>query len=184
MSLTDKQRRFVEEYLSDLNATQAAIRAGYSQTTARQTGSENLSKPDVADAIAEAMAARSERTEITQDQVLTELAKIGFHDIRKAVRWGRSPIDDTSESADKNGLGLYPVELVPSEEIDDDTAAAVSEVSLTQNGIKIKMHDKKGALVDIGKHLGMFVDKHEHSGEVDLTHKVVREIVRPSDPDR
>ncbi|MEL7445085.1 MAG: terminase small subunit [Pseudomonadota bacterium] len=164
MSLTPKQKRFVEEYLVDLNATQAAIRSGYSQKTARAIGQENLTKPDISDAIAEAEAARSERTQITADRVLEEYARIGFADIRKAVRWGRNPGDETSENADRNGLGIYPVSLIPSEEIDDDTALAVSEVSLTQTGLKIKMHDKKSALDSIGKHLGMFVDKHEHSG--------------------
>ena len=68
--LSTKQRRFVEEYLVDLNGTQAAIRAGYSPRTARQIASENLSKPDIADAIAEAQAARSQRTQITADRVL------------------------------------------------------------------------------------------------------------------
>ncbi|WP_085905888.1 terminase small subunit [Kiloniella majae] len=70
MSLTDKQQRFVEEYLIDLNATQAAIRAGHSIKTARQIGSENLSKPDIAVAIAQGMESRSERTEINADWVL------------------------------------------------------------------------------------------------------------------
>ena len=165
MPLTDKQARFVEEYLVDLNATQAAIRAGYSEETARAIGSENLSKPDIADAVAKAKADRSERTGITSDRVLEELGKIAFADIRKAVRWGRNPIDETSENADPNGLGIFPVSLVPSEDIDDDTAAAVSEVSLTQSGIKIKMHDKKAALVDVGKHLGMFKERVEHTGK-------------------
>ena len=86
---------------------------------------------------------------VTKEQVVRELARIGFADIRKAVRWGRSPIDTTSENASPNGLGIYPVELIPSELIDDDTAAAVSEVSLTQSGIKIKLHDKKGALIEL-----------------------------------
>jgi phage terminase small subunit len=68
--LTDKQQRFVEEYLIDLNATQAAIRAGYSPDTARQIACENLTKPDIAAAVAEALAERSERTKITQEYVL------------------------------------------------------------------------------------------------------------------
>ena len=165
MSLTAKQARFIQEYLADLNATQAAIRAGYSEKTAYSVGHENLSKPEIASAIAEAQKERSERTEITADRVLEELAKIAFADIRNAVRWGRNPIDETSKNADPNGLGMYPVSLIPSEEIDDDTAAAVSEVSLTQSGIKIKMHDKKGALVDVGRHLGMFPTKVEHTGK-------------------
>ncbi len=166
MTLTAKQERFVEEYLIDLNATQAAIRAGYSEKTAKQTGCENLSKPDIAEAIAEAQKERSQRTSVTQDMVVEELAKVGFSDIRKVARWGRSPVDEDSDNADPNGLGVYPVELVPSELIDDDTAASVAEVSLTQTGIKVKTYDKLGALEKLGKHLGMFTEKVEHSGEV------------------
>ncbi len=76
MALNDKQQRFVEEYLIDLNATQAAIRAGYSVDTARQIGSENLSKPDIVDAIAEAKAARSEATKIDAAYVLRQAVKL------------------------------------------------------------------------------------------------------------
>ncbi len=71
--LTAKQARFVAEYLVDLNATQAAIRAGYSETTASETGYENLRKPQIAEAVQKALAERSERTEVTQDYVLTAI---------------------------------------------------------------------------------------------------------------
>ena len=83
--LTPKQRAFVREYLIDLNATQAAIRAGYSEKAARSVAAENLTKPNIASAIDAAMKLRAERTDITADRVLKELAKIGFADIRKAV---------------------------------------------------------------------------------------------------
>lgn len=156
--LTAKQAAFVQEYLIDLNATQAAIRAGYSEGTAYSMGHENLSKPEIAEAIAKAQKARSERTEITQDMVLQELAKIGFADIRSAVNWGSIP-----EMSGEDGQRAYPVEMIASEDMDDATAAAVSEVSLTPNGVKIKMYDKKAALDSIGKHLGMFVDKVEQT---------------------
>lgn len=145
--LTPKQRRFVEEYLIDLNATQAAKRSGYSEKTAHVIGTENLSKPAIQQAVHAAQKERSERTGITADRVLEELAKIGFADIRKAVDW--------------NGAD---VSLRSSEEIDDMTAAAISEVSLTQAGVKIKMIDKKGALDSLGRHLGLFVDRNEVSG--------------------
>lgn len=72
-SLTAKQKSFIQEYLIDLNATQAAIRAGYSPDTAGQMGYENLKKPEIAQAIAEALAERSQRTQITQDYVLSTL---------------------------------------------------------------------------------------------------------------
>ena len=70
IAMTPKQQRFVQEYLVDLNATQAAIRSGYSKKTARFIGAENLTKPNIAAAIAAAVAKRSERTEVTQDYVL------------------------------------------------------------------------------------------------------------------
>ncbi len=80
--LTNKQRVFVEEYLVDHNATQAAIRAGYSENTAQEIGSENLSKPIIKSAIADAMEARSERTLITADWVLTRLVEEATADVK------------------------------------------------------------------------------------------------------
>ena len=76
--LTEKQQRFVDEYLIDLNATQAAIRAGYSVKTANEQGSQNLAKLSIQQAIAEQMAERSKRTGVNQDRVVLELARIAF----------------------------------------------------------------------------------------------------------
>ena len=76
MALTAKQQRFVDEYLKDLNATQAAIRAGYSKKTAASIGQENLTKPEIAKALKEAMQGRSERTAITQDYVLAGIVEV------------------------------------------------------------------------------------------------------------
>jgi phage terminase small subunit len=70
--MTPKQERFVEEYLIDLNATQAAIRAGYSSDTARAIGCENLTKPDIAQAVAHALGERSEQTGVTAEWVLEQ----------------------------------------------------------------------------------------------------------------
>lgn len=161
--LTPKQARFVEEYLIDLNATQAAIRAGYSEKTAYSQGERLLRNVEVAKGIEAAQEARSKRTEITQDMVLRELAKIGFSDIRKAVKWGHTELR-VSEGEEGDVMPYHGLALIDSSEIDDDTAAAISEVSEGRDGLKVKFHDKKGALVDIGKHLGMFKDRVEHSG--------------------
>ena len=76
--LTKKQQKFVEEYLIDLNATQAAIRAGYSPDSAGQIAGENLKKLEIANKIAKSMAERSRRTGINQDLVVRELARIAF----------------------------------------------------------------------------------------------------------
>ncbi|GJD92916.1 terminase small subunit [Methylobacterium iners] len=85
MSLTDKQAAFVQEYLIDLNASAAARRAGYSEATAAQAGYENLRKPEIADAIAAAQAERSQRVEITADQVLRELVDIARTDANELI---------------------------------------------------------------------------------------------------
>jgi phage terminase small subunit len=165
MALTDKQARFVDEYLIDLNATQAAIRAGYDPKWAKTNTTKLLTNTNVQAYLAERQKALSERTEITQDRVLKELAKIGFADIRKAVKWsptlGEQVVGD--DMVQTNG-----VMLIDSNLLDDDTAAAVSEIAQTAQGIKIKLHDKRAALVDIGRHLGMFTDKVDLTGNVKL----------------
>ncbi len=154
----DRWDKFVQEYIIDLHAEQAAIRAGYSPKTARQQGSRLLTKVYIIEGIAKANIARQKRVEIKQDDVLAELQKLGFYDIRKAVKWGATPIapeteDDPDIDFDPNGLNIYPVALVPSHKVDDDTAAAITEVSLTQTGVKLKMADKRGALETMLRHL-------------------------------
>lgn len=167
MALNPKQRRFVAEYLIDLNATQAAIRAGYSKKTAGQMGGENLLKPEIQAEIAKRQQKRSERTEITQDRVLRELARIGFSDIRKAVRWGETELriaeSETGETEAYHGLAL-----ISSTEIDDDTAAAIAEVSEGKNGLKVKLHDKKGALAELARHVGVDRLKAVYDAELEL----------------
>lgn len=152
--LTDKQRRFVEEYLVDLNATQAAIRAGYSKKTAHRIGAENMQKPVIQEALQERMNARSQRTEITADRVLQELARIGFADMKDFVIWG------------ENG-----VQILDSEHVDGTLISEVSETTNVQvfpNGgetekiqKKIKLHDKMKALELLGKHLVLFTEKQQ-----------------------
>jgi phage terminase small subunit len=158
MALTVKQQRFVDEYLIDLNATQAAIRVGYSKKTADQQASRLLTNVKVRDYLAQRQEERAQRTEITQDMVLKELAKIGFSDIRKVVRWGETQVRmvDGEDDAPEDMVPYHGLALIDSTEIDDNTAGAIAEVSQSRDGLKVKLHDKKGALVDIGRHLGMF----------------------------
>ena len=79
--MNPRQQHFVQEHLIDPNPTRAAIRAGYSKKTARSIGQENLTKPDIAQAIQRAQAKRSERLQVTADDVAQELALIGFGDV-------------------------------------------------------------------------------------------------------
>lgn len=166
MTLTDKQAQFVREYLVDLNATQAAIRSGYSEDTANQQGSRLLANVGVGKAIADAMAERSVRTRVTADRVLTELARIGFSDIRSAVAW-RANLSETGDE-DEDGVpktrAFNEVELIGSADIDHEAAAAIAEISQGKDGaLKVKMHNKVAALQEMGRHLGI-ANKHEHSG--------------------
>lgn len=159
--LTAKQQRFINEYLIDLNATQAAIRAGYSERTAQQMGSENLSKPVVAAAIAEGQKKLAEKAGVTAEKIVAELAKLGFSNMDDFVRRTSDGEIYTDFSA-----------------VDRDKMAAVHEVTVetyTEGGgedarnvkrVKFKLADKRASLVDLGKHLGMFVEKHEHTGSV------------------
>ena len=153
VALTAKQKAFVAEYLIDLNATQAAIRAGYAEKTAYSQGQRLLKHVEIQAAIQKAQANREKRTEITQDRVLAELAKLGFSDMRQFTAWG------------PGGVGLKS-----SDELTDEEAACVAEVSetVTQAGgtVRFKLHDKKGALELLARHLGMLNDKLAIIGEV------------------
>ena len=176
--LNDKQRMFVVEYLTDLNATQAAIRAGYSERTAGSQAHDLLKKPEIQAAITEAQAKRANKLEITQDRVLAELARIAFGDIRKVVKWGSTELRMVPGIDGEETLEPYHgVAVIDSSMIDDDTAAAISEVSEGRDGIKVKMNDKKGALELIARHLGMLNDKVKVQGDPDnpltLLHKQI-----------
>ncbi len=169
--LTARQRAFVREYLVDLNATQAAIRAGYSAETAEQGAAQLFRNIKVKTAIEAAMQNRAVRLDITADRVLVELAKIGFSDIRKAVKWQTAMVTE-EDNPDGGDIAVIKtvvtntVQMVASDDLDDETAAAIAEVSQTATGgVKIKLHDKRAALVDIGRHLGMFKDRVEHTGK-------------------
>lgn len=144
MALTDKQKRFVDEYLVDLNATQAAIRAGYKDPN---IGRQLITKNNVSEEIRKAMADRQKRTEITQDAVLEELAAIGF-----------------SRATDYAAIRGPLVELTPTDQLTDEQKRAVASIEQGNFGIKLKLHDKVRALELLGKHLGMFDGKSGQQG--------------------
>ena len=154
--LTNKEKRFVQEYLIDLDVERAAIAAGYSKSLAAskayQWVSNSKVKSHVFMAIKKAFAKREARTEITQDQVLREYAKLAFLNPKHFFR-------DTGD-------------LIPVHELPDEVAAALSGMDVSEiigkDGPigtlkKIKFSDKKGALDSVGKHLGMFIEKVQHS---------------------
>ncbi|MDQ7794136.1 MAG: terminase small subunit [bacterium] len=149
--LTPKQQAFVQEYLVDLNATQACIRAGYSQRNADKIGSQLLGNPRVAAGIQQALKRRERRTEVTADRVLKELARLAMSDMRQLMSWGPEGVS-----------------LRESSELSDDAAAAVAEVAevktLHGGSLKLKLHSKERALELLARHLGLIVDRRELTG--------------------
>lgn len=154
--LTPKKLMFVQEYLKDLNATQAAIRAGYSEKTAGQQGDRLLKDVQVATLVQEAMDKRSVETGITAKRVLEETARLAFSDLRRLF--------------DEHG------NLRPLHELDDATAAGIASFEVVTKRVpgaepaevehvaKVKMWDKGKSLELLGRHLKLFTDKVEHTG--------------------
>ena len=148
---TTKQHTFIEEYLIDLNATQAAIRAGYSKKTAKEMGCENLSKPNIQEAIRVAMDERSQRTKIDADRILNEIAKIGFSDIRQ-IFTGSDKLRSIADLPDEIAAAVQSVETVIRSTGETDDAGNKK----TESVCKIRLADKLKGLEMLCKHLGMF----------------------------
>ena len=166
--LTDKQRKFCDEYLIDLNATQAAIRAGYSEKTAYRTGADNLRKPQIEEYIAKRQKELSRSTEITQERVIKELALIAFsnnadyaHVVEKKMKAevGGALVDVLDE--DGKPVMYRTVEPVLTEELTEEQKRALAVIKKGRDGLEVKSCDKVKALELLGKHLGIFTDKIE-----------------------
>lgn len=143
--LSEQRQRFVEEYLIDLNGTQAAIRAGYSVKTAQEQSSRLLSNVMVQQAIAKAMAERSKRTGVNQDRVVLELAKIAFVKMTDIVD-DHGRIKGTATDDD-----LACIESIKYKESDNEFGGSIER--------EVKIGSKLKALELLGKHLGMWNDK-------------------------
>lgn len=216
--LTDKQKAFVTEYLVDLNATQAAIRAGYKGKNVDDIACQLLRKTQVAQAIQEAMKKREQRTEITADQVLQEIANIVQADPNELMElrrcccrycWGEGfkyqytvgEMRDRQEQYNiqattamikgesigpfnpQGGIGFNATkppnpdcpecfgegELKPFFKDTRKLSAAAKSlyagVKITKDGIEVKIHSKDKMIELLGKHLGMFKEKVEHTGK-------------------
>ncbi|MCE8034604.1 terminase small subunit [Billgrantia tianxiuensis] len=175
VELTPKQSRFVDEYLVDQNATKAAERAGYSAKTAYSQGQRLLKNVEIRRRVDDGLLKQQERTQITSDDVLQQLGRLGFSDIRKLF----TPAGQLRSVAD----------------LPDDIAAAIASIEVVTKTIpgmgdeepeveyihKIKLTDKVKPLELIGKHMKMFTERHEHSapggGPIQHEHKVTKEEI-------
>ncbi len=165
MALTPKQKLFVEEYLIDLNATQAAIRAGYSVKTANEQGNRLLANVSIQEEIGKQMAERSRRTGINQDRILMELAKIALVNPEKVVDFEEATIREDALPEDLAAVASVKVKRFPTK---------------YGEGIEreIKFYDKTKALDLAGRHLGMFKDKLELSGTLETEKTKLDDLIQ------
>ena len=152
--LTDQNKRFGEEYIIDLHITNAAIRAKYSKKTAYSIGQRLLKNVEMQDYIQKLMDERSKRTNITRDKVLKELAHLGFSNIKNYIK------------ASTDGFIVFK----DIDQISEEDARAIEsiKVNVKEGKIEFKLHSKTKTIEMMGRHLGMFLDKTEHSGKVEV----------------
>lgn len=146
--MTNKQKRFVDEYLLDLNATQAAIRAGYSPKTANEQGARLLANVSISTAVAIALAERSKRTGINADRIIQELAKLAFVNPTDVINMESASIKSDASRDDTAAIASVKVKMTQS----DDGYIMEREV---------KTYDKIRALELLGKHVGLYTDKQD-----------------------
>jgi phage terminase small subunit len=152
--MTEKQKKFCDEYLIDLNATQAAIRAGYSPDSAEQVGYQLLHKTSVSRVINMKIAERSRRTGVNADRVVRELARLGFANIKNIAN------DDASLNCSASDDDLAAVQSVRVKKSDFENGSAVER--------EVKIYDKNKALELLGRHLGMWNDKISLDADMNL----------------
>lgn len=138
--LTAKQMRFVDEYLIDLNATQASIRAGYSPRTSYSIGVDLLKKPEIQTLLQKKRQKLSDKLEVSQEKVIKELAAVAFA--------------NGADYAKITAQGL--VEFIPTDDLPKDKLAAIAGIKTSQSGTEVKLGDKLRALEMLGKYLGLF----------------------------
>ncbi|HDX8835610.1 TPA: terminase small subunit [Klebsiella oxytoca] len=162
MALTDKQEMFCREYLIDLNATQAAIRAGYSAKTANRTASENMSKPDIQSRITELKAKRNEDVSINAEYVLKRLVEIDQMDVLDILNstGELKPVAEWPKVWRTTLSGLEVMEMAS-----EGNAAALLK--------KIKWPDKVKNLELLGKHISVQAFKEQVEQKVTATHNVM-----------
>jgi phage terminase small subunit len=155
ISLTEKRKRFAREYAVDLNATQAAIRAGYARNCANRTAYTLMHDPGVAAEVHRNMQAVSVKIDVTANKVLKELARIAFADLAAIVK-----------------IDHGRVRMIDTDALTIDQRSAIARIAETENGVKIDMHDKTKALELLGRYLALFTDKLEHSGNVNVVERL------------
>lgn len=160
--LTEKQKLFVAEYLVDLNATKAAVRAGYTEKTARIHSSKMLANANIQQLISESLRKRTDKLEITSERILSELAYMGFSNMLDYIgttEFGDAYVDLSSLTREQ----AKAIQEITVEAYTEGRGEDAREIKRT----KFKLADKRGSLELLGKHLKLFTDRHEHHLDLD-----------------
>lgn len=166
--LTPKQRLFCREYVKDFNGTQAAIRAGYSKTSATSTASEILTYPQVIEELSKLTKKMEEKIEVSAERILNELVKMGFSDIHNYIDndWKLKNLEDIGENH------TPAIKEVSVEEI----TMQYGEATKTTKNVKFKLHDKLGALEKLAKHINFY------QGDAGKAKETVIRVVKDAPP--
>ena len=167
--LTMKQEKFCQEYVIDLNGTQAAIRAGYSEPTAQEQSSRLLSNVIIKDRVEALQSKIQERTEITADSVVKELAKIGFMSIDELYNES-GDIKAVHSLSDKAKASVSSVKITEKAIVCDETSKVIERTT------EMRLWDKGKALVELRKHLGIFSEDNRQKAVAEV--KIVRQPVK------
>lgn len=163
VKLPPMQDRFVDEWLIDFNGTQAAIRAGYSERSARSIAGRLLTKDNIQREISRRQKDLQRRTEVTQERVVMELARVAFADATDYAQVETRMI----EKDDGTEVSYQTVALKNTAELSPEQRAAILGIKQGANGIEVKLCDKIKALELLGRHIGMFNDKIEVKATVE-----------------
>lgn len=159
MALKAREQTFCDEYLVDLNQTQAAIRAGYSKKTAASQASRLLTNVNIQSYIHQKQKERSESTGITTDRILAEYAKLAFFDIR-TIYDENNALKDIADLSDEAGSAIYGIEVL------EEFSGFGDEREHIGNTVKVKLIEKTKALDSLARHLGMFAKDNAQSQPV------------------
>lgn len=166
--LTDKQEMFCKEYIVDLNATQAAIRAGYSEKTAKEQGCQNLTKLNIHDRLAVLKAKRSEKVEVQAEDILKHLDILRNSNIKDYIE-----IKTIIGGTEENPVNLKIVEFKDFSELTEEQLMCIDSVKNTAHGIELKLHGKNWTIDQINKHIGFY----EKDNKLNLTGELPPSIV-------
>jgi len=169
--MNQKQKRFVAEYIKDVNGTQAAIRAGYSKKTANEQASRLLAKANIRAAVEAGQKKYMDKLEVTTERILSELSLMGFANMLDYIRTQKdgSAYVDFSKLSREQAAAMQEITV---EEYTDGGGDDARPVKRT----RFKLGDKRGSLELLGKYLKMFTDKVEHTVSTDPLAELLAEF--------